>query len=138
MERVTDDQFALIDGHVRHVPGGVDEYLSLLDGSIQKSNSTSGAATPNVDAQGEKDAGQAPTCLSNAERRELKKRYDAVARKLQKLEGEPERLRARMAELDASDYQGLMDAQAQIDDVEAQVDELETEWIELSDRLGLD
>jgi uncharacterized protein YceH (UPF0502 family) len=43
-----------------------------------------------------------------------------------------------MAELDASDYQGLMDAQAQIDDVEAQVDELETEWIELSDRLGLD
>ena len=85
-----------------------------------------------------KDAGQAPTGLSNAERRELKKRYDAVARKLQKLDGEPERLRARMAELDASDYQGLMDAQAQIDDVEAQVDELETEWIELSDRLGLD
>lgn len=138
MERVTDDQFALIDGHVRHVPGGVDEYLSLLDGGIQKSNSTSGAATPNVDAQGEKDAGQAPTGLSNAERRELKKRYDAVARKLQKLEGEPERLRARMAGLDASDYQGLMDAQAQIDEVEAQVDELETEWIELSDRLGLD
>lgn len=138
MERVTDDQFALIDGHVRHVPGGVDEYLSLLDGSIQKSNSTSGAATPNVDAQGEKDGGPALTGLSNAERRELKKRYDAVARKLQKLEGEPERLRARMAELDASDYQGLMDAQSQIDDVEAQVDELETEWIELSDKLGLD
>lgn len=61
-----------------------------------------------------------------------------MARKLQKLEGEPERLRARMAGLDASDYQGLMDAQAQIDEVEAQVDELETEWIELSDRLGLD
>ncbi len=32
MERVTDDQFALIDGKVRHVPGGVDEYLRLLDG----------------------------------------------------------------------------------------------------------
>ena len=27
MERVTDDQFALIDGTLRHVPGGVDEYL---------------------------------------------------------------------------------------------------------------
>ena len=30
MERVCDDEFALIDGHVRHVPGGVDEYLRLL------------------------------------------------------------------------------------------------------------
>ena len=31
MERVTDDQFALIDGHLRHCPRGVDEYLELLD-----------------------------------------------------------------------------------------------------------
>ena len=31
MERVTDDQYALVDGKVRHVPGGVDEYLRLLD-----------------------------------------------------------------------------------------------------------
>lgn len=29
MERVTDHQFALIDGKLRHVPGGVDEYLEL-------------------------------------------------------------------------------------------------------------
>ena len=31
MERVTDDQYALIDGKVRHVPRGVDEYLEMLD-----------------------------------------------------------------------------------------------------------
>jgi len=31
MERVTDDQFALIDGKIRHVPGGVDEYLRLVE-----------------------------------------------------------------------------------------------------------
>ena len=31
MERVTDQQFALIDGHLRHVPGGVDEYLRLVE-----------------------------------------------------------------------------------------------------------
>lgn len=29
MERVTDDQFALMDGVLRHLPGGVDEYLKL-------------------------------------------------------------------------------------------------------------
>ena len=27
MERVTDHQFALVDGHIRHLPRGVDEYL---------------------------------------------------------------------------------------------------------------
>ena len=30
MERVTDDQFALIDGKVKHCPRGVDEYLERL------------------------------------------------------------------------------------------------------------
>ena len=29
MERVTDQQYALIDGTFRHLPGGVDEYLQL-------------------------------------------------------------------------------------------------------------
>jgi ABC-type multidrug transport system ATPase subunit len=29
MERVTDNQFALIDGHLRHLPGGIEEYLRL-------------------------------------------------------------------------------------------------------------
>lgn len=30
MERVTDDQYAIIDGRLRHLPGGVDEYLRLV------------------------------------------------------------------------------------------------------------
>ncbi len=29
MERVTDQQYAVIDGSFRHLPGGVDEYLAL-------------------------------------------------------------------------------------------------------------
>ena len=31
MERVTDHQFALLDGKLRHLPGGVEEYLKLAD-----------------------------------------------------------------------------------------------------------
>ena len=33
LERVTDQQYALVDGHLRHLPGGVDEYLALRAGS---------------------------------------------------------------------------------------------------------
>lgn len=29
LERVTDQQYAILDGRLRHVPGGVDEYLQL-------------------------------------------------------------------------------------------------------------
>ena len=29
LERVTDQQYAILDGHLRHLPGGIDEYLRL-------------------------------------------------------------------------------------------------------------
>ncbi|MCB5509600.1 hypothetical protein LIP88_19710, partial [Erysipelatoclostridium ramosum] len=31
LERVTDEQFALIGGKVRHLPGGVQDYLDMVD-----------------------------------------------------------------------------------------------------------
>ncbi len=36
MERVTDDQYALIDGHLRHCPGGVDEFLRCIDDRAER------------------------------------------------------------------------------------------------------
>ena len=110
MERVTDDQFALLDGHVRHVPGGVDEYLRLLaeqgDEAAQRA-----AGEPRADGPSR----PSETGLSNQERRELKKRFDAVSRRLEKTAGEPRRLREEMAAVDASDYAALMAAQEALD-----------------------
>ncbi len=135
MERVTDDQFALIDGHVRHVPGGVDEYLRLTEGAEKGEARGQRAAAPAEPAQ---SAGAAPAPgLTNAERRELKKRYDAVSRRLEKLEAEPDRLRAAMAEVDPSNYSELMAAQKELDDCVAEQSSLEEEWLELADKLGL-
>ncbi len=131
MERVTDDQFALLDGHVRHVPGGVDEYLRLLG---EKDN----------EVQVEKGAHEdGPSCaavsgLTNQERRELKKRFDAVSRRLKKTAGEPDRLREEMAAVDASDYAALMAAQEALDACLAEREALEDEWLELSDRLEIE
>lgn len=44
MERVTDHQFALIDGKVRHLPGGVDEYLKLAEEADREAAKSAGAA----------------------------------------------------------------------------------------------
>ena len=135
MERVTDDQYALIDGHVRHCPGGVDEYLSILS----KAGATATGSRPGAAAAApQKPARQPSDGLSNAERRELKKRFDAVTRKLDKLRGEPDRLRAKMASAPANDFEKLMALQQELDATLAQTSDLEDEWLELSDRLGLD
>ncbi|MEE8704115.1 MAG: ABC-F family ATP-binding cassette domain-containing protein [Olsenella sp.] len=141
MERVTDDQFALIDGHVTHVPGGVDEYLRLLDeherarAAAQEEAARRDGARDGGD--GAASAGDAATGLSNKERRELKKRYDAIERRLEKLEGEPDRLRGELAGVDPTDYEALVAAQRRVDDAEAEISSLEDEWLELADRLGL-
>ena len=140
MERVTDDQFALIDGHVRHVPGGVDEYLRLLSAGSPESEASTPAPGDKRTGSGEKDlvTTRAGDALTNQERRELKKRFGAVSRKLEKTAGDPARLRAAMAEVDASDYTALMAAQAELDACLADREALEDEWLELSERLGIE
>ena len=132
-ERVTDDQFALLDGHVRHVPGGVDEYLRLL-GEKNDAPDASPASEPEADGPSR----PADSGLTNQERRELKKRFDAVSRRLEKTAGEPDRLRAEMAAVDASDYAALMAAQEALDACLAEREALEDEWLELSDRLEIE
>ncbi|MEC4176070.1 ABC-F family ATP-binding cassette domain-containing protein [Adlercreutzia sp. R7] len=59
MERVTDHQFALIDGKVRHLPGGVDEYLRLEEeaGVARSVTINSGKDTGN---SSEKGSGSTP------------------------------------------------------------------------------
>ncbi|WP_248922517.1 ABC-F family ATP-binding cassette domain-containing protein [Olsenella intestinalis] len=140
MERVTDDQYAILGRGIRHVPGGVDEYLRLLSQEAHAAPATekSVAAGPKA-ASGERDSADAAPetpVLTNAERRELKRREGAVARRLERLQGQPDELRAQMAQIDASDYAALMEAQEKIRAVEEEIDALETEWLELSERLG--
>ncbi|HBO61471.1 MAG TPA: ABC transporter ATP-binding protein, partial [Olsenella sp.] len=130
MERVTDDQFALLNGRVRHVPGGVDEYLRLLG------EKNGGAVAPAALAP--EPPAPAGGGLTNQERRELKKRFDSVSRRLDKTAADPERLRAEMAAVDASDYAALMAAQAALDECLAEREALEDEWLDLSERLGID
>ena len=140
VERVTDDQFALMGSTLTHMPGGVDQYLELVNAGASASV-TPGAKQTNTRLDGAsggntKTSTPAEKGLSNAERRERKKRFDAVARRLEKLNGEPERLRAQMESVDPSNFSALMEAQAKVDACEAEIDALEEEWLELSELLG--
>ena len=133
IERVTDDQFSLINGHVSHCPRGVDEYLARLEDAHNVARASAGHANDNDSAQKKAEA----TGLSNAERRELKRRYDSVERRLEKYADEPERLRQEMADVDPSDYEALMQAQKRVDEAQRALEQLEDEWLDLATRLGI-
>ena len=136
MERVTDHQFALVDGHIRHLPRGVDEYLEM---SARAPKPVAHAKAPQGTAanEGAKDAaaGDSPQ-LSGGEIRELKKRMRSCENKTNTLRGKIEQAQADMAAADPSDFEALGKFQQQIDDFQAQIDELDEQWLEAAEALG--
>ncbi|WP_294379843.1 ABC-F family ATP-binding cassette domain-containing protein [uncultured Senegalimassilia sp.] len=136
MERVTDHQFALVDGHIRHLPRGVEEYLEM---SARAPKPVAHAKAPQSAAAGEgaKDAaaGDGPQ-LSGGEIRELKKRMRSCENKTNTLRGKIEQAQADMAAADPSDFEALGKFQQQIDDFQAQIDELDEQWLEAAEALG--
>lgn len=138
MERVTDDQYALIDGKVRHVPGGIDQYLALVDErSEARSRTTPEKSKQGVTNQPTSTSGAANTAtLSAGEERALKKELASVERRLNTLAGKTDKIRAEMTVVDPTDYLALGDVQARLHDMERQVSDLEDEWVELSEKLS--
>ncbi len=133
MERATDNQYALIGGHVRHLPGGVDEYLRLEDEFHNAAAQARESAKANADAA--KPAGGG---LSNNELRALKKTISSTERKMRTLEGKIEDAQNAMFDIDPTDFVKLGEQQQAINDLKAQLDELELAWLEASEKLEND
>ena len=142
MERVTDHQFALIDGKVRHLPRGVEEYLELTrEAEREAAIAAPGKATPAVKAaSGEvtpgNPAGHAAPALSGGEQRELRKLMASSEKKIGTLKGKIEKKQLEMAEADQSDYLVLTAMQEEIADFQDQIEALELEWLEAAEKLG--
>lgn len=141
LERVTDQQYAVINGQFRHLPGGVEEYLKLSASSDSGSAAGSaGASNPmaaSSNGSGADGAAGSPSepKLSGSEARAAQKELGAVERKLQKLNKEAEALDETMAAADPSDFEGLGKLSAQKSELQEQMDELEMRWLELGEAL---
>jgi len=121
VERITDMQYAILGGGLRHLPGGVDEYLRLR--ALQ--TRTVPDAEPRV-----------TTASSAAEQRAAAKALQATERKLERLGERVEAMHVRMAGHDPADYLGLGRLHDELRDLEAEVAELEDAWLELSEQAG--
>ena len=165
MERVTDHQFALIDGKVRHLPGGADEYLKLAEeadreaakgagsgrGDGSGTRSGSGAANrpgthpvggdlgrPSLATSSNPGdaAASSASALSGGEQRALRKLMASNEKKIETLKGKIEKKQLEMAAADQSDYLVLTAMQEEIADFETQIESLELEWFEAAEKLG--
>ena len=135
LERVTDQQFALMgDGRLRHLPGGVDEYLRLRKHSLSASTST--ATTGSTASAGSTAIAASEPKLSGAALREAEKNLARIERALEKLATDEAALHQKMAAHDQSDYAGLTAMSAQQAELNAKRESLELEWLEISDLLG--
>lgn len=142
MERVTDNQYALINGKIRHLPRGVDEYLELVGrttderGGVVASASGKASASKQPSTSAGEQATGAASKLSGGEIRALRKSMASAERKMDTLHGKIEGIHQAMTEVDPSDYVKLGDMQKEIREIEAQIEALEEEWMEAAEALG--
>ena len=159
LERATDQQFALIGGKIRHLPGGVQDYLDMTEaikngkdpfadenaGKAGKGRKNSDAGDPATTAPSVGGAASSPSTgdsssastpkLTGKAFHDASKRVSAIERKLAKLEEQKADLEAQMAAHDPSDYEGLGKLNEQLQAVTDESESLEMEWMELSEQL---
>jgi ATP-binding cassette subfamily F protein uup len=123
LERVTDQQYAILDGQLRHLPGGVDEYLRLAAQAAPQR-----AAAPATSAS-------RPQAISGAELRATEKEIAAIDRRLARLADQIAAKHQELAEHDQSDHVGITRLTQELRGLEDDVAGMENRWLELSEVL---
>jgi len=135
LERVTDQEYAILDGRLRHLPGGIDEYLRLRERAAP-------AEPPGVGQTVKKDTGpatdsaSATPALSGAALRDAQKEIASVERRMARLQSQIDSAKNALADHDPADYQGLTKRMAEIALLEGDVTSLEERWFELTELTG--
>ncbi|GAA4931517.1 ABC-F family ATP-binding cassette domain-containing protein [Actinoplanes utahensis] len=126
VERVTDTVYGMFgDGKMVHLPGGVDEYLARV-----------GTPTaPGVPPKGVPQAQQAVSGLSSGELRQAKKDLAKLERQMEKLAEKEARINENLA-VHGSDYDKLVELEAQLKAVQQEKAEAEEAWLELAEQLS--
>jgi ATP-binding cassette subfamily F protein uup len=121
-ERVCDDVFALMgDGGLRHLPGGVDQYLALR-------------AAQDAETEAPRPARSSGSESPGAQRRAAQKELARVERELSRAERRDAELQAAMADA-ATNAPRLDELTRELAALAADRERLEASWLELSEAL---
>ena len=125
VERVCDDVYALTgDGGVRHLPGGIEQYLELR----REARGRRGAA---------RRAAARSSAAAGAVLRAARKEVGRLERALEKLAEREQALHDDMA-ASATDHARLRELQAELDAVAAEREDAEAAWLEQGELLCSD
>ncbi|MDA2991747.1 MAG: ABC-F family ATP-binding cassette domain-containing protein, partial [Actinomycetota bacterium] len=133
LERVTDQQYAILNGHLRHLPGGIDEYLRI---AAHREAGPVGAPRRSTDPV--KSGVPAASSLSGAELRTVHKEISALERALSKISDRINAKHVELAEHDQSDHVGITQLSGELRELEAELAGTETRWLELSELVESD
>jgi ATP-binding cassette subfamily F protein uup len=131
LERVCDDIYALPgDGGLRHLPGGVQQYLQLSAGDSPQAVSTG----PGAGARGGRPAGPGGPLRPGAQRQAARRELTRIERRLESTERRVVELQSAMTSA-ATDAVRLNQLSGQQTTLSAEREELESRWLELSEEL---
>jgi ATP-binding cassette subfamily F protein uup len=125
LERVTDQQYAILDGRLRHLPGGIDEYLRLAGRAPAIGATGASAEAPAAEAH----------AMSGAQRRTAEKELASADRQLARLAERIVAKHGELAEHDQADHVGITKLTAELRALESEVAATEGRWMELSEVL---
>ncbi|MEL4317720.1 ABC-F family ATP-binding cassette domain-containing protein [Leifsonia sp. YIM 134122] len=134
IERVTDQQYAVMDGHFRHLPRGVEQYLELRRGVTDASADAARKPAASGAASGASSKPGKPA-LGGADKRNAEKELSSLDRRLKKYQGEIAAAHEKLAVHDQSDYAGLGAITSELQKLESTVADLEVRWLEVSELL---
>ena len=130
IERIADTTYALFgDGTLTNLPGGIQQYLDRRAAESQAAGTLDlGEERPEVvDTQ---------PALSSQEERELRKRMNALERKIAKEDERAAALEAEIAALsEAGDFEAIGAKTKELSAARGAREEYEMEWLELGERL---
>ncbi|MFY2859701.1 ABC-F family ATP-binding cassette domain-containing protein [Mycobacterium sp. THU-M104] len=131
LERVTDQQYAILDGRLRHLPGGIDDYLQLA----ARRTAAAAAGPQAISGSGPAAVSGAGAGMSGAERRAAEKELASIDRQLARLAERIATKHLELAEHDQSDHVGLVGLTRELRGLEGDVATTEARWLELSEML---
>ena len=127
VERVCDDVYALPgDGSLRHLPGGIDQYLSEQSPAAPAASSAGAPTRARTPGTTRRAAG--------AERRATQREVSRIERELERVQARDHELGVAMAAA-ATDPGPLRALADELAELTAERDRLEAEWLELSEQL---
>lgn len=129
LERVTDHQVAVVDGQLRDLPGGVEQYLEIVKQLATDAEHPAGNADSNGGEQSV-DENVAGGVSRAQQERQARKAMDRAERRMERTSRELAELGIKQGELAAAgEYDQLAELGREVAQLQDQLAELEEEWL---------